>query len=423
MEKKRYYFILALGVFLFTSVNTYADGRKNAYTPAGIHLGAFLLHPIMTFANEYDSNIFQRDRRIGETASYIAHFMPGFTIDSEWNQHALYFSLNTDLAIYSTQPEFNDYNDVFISLGGYFDILKNSVFDARFGYDKLHQQRGSPDQSLSNEQVFFDIKSLNLLYNHKFNRLALEPSFDFVRYDYQDTPTVLGTGLQQSTRDRWEFTTSIQMGYEIQPGYQAFSRFIWKEIDYDTAVSSSFSTTRILRDSTGFNFLVGMDFNLTHLLIGDISVGYLYRKYENINFATISGPNGFINLIWNPTPLAEIVFNYSHDIGETTQRGVAGILIDSASINITHELLRNVILILGGEYTHNEYIGFNANTPIAANRTNRIDNIFGVNTGVRYLLNRNFSMELSYEYESRDVNYILQDYDAHSVMLSITGQI
>lgn len=433
MKKLGFFFASTLGFCLCSPAFSYEsqddsemdkERQLSAYDAQGIHLGSFLLLPTMALDNEYDSNIFKRDSQIGENASYIAHFKPGFAINSDWSRHALNFSLDTDLALYSNQGDANNYNDVIVKLGGRFDILKDSVFGAKFMFGKLHEDRGSPDQRGGSVPTLYNTNTLNLDYLHKFNRVSLEPAFQFVRYDYQNTPTTLGVDLQQSTRNRWEFTTSIRAGYEIQPEYEAYTEFIWKEVSYDNPVTSGFSSTGgFERSSTGYNALVGMEFYLTDLLIGEMSVGYLYRDYEDTSLQTISDANGFINLTWRPTPLTSVLFSFSRDIDETTQNGVSGVIHNSPSINITHELLRNVILDVGGSYSYNQYIGFNPTNAIEANRTDRLENVYGANVGVKYLINRYCNMGLSYEYESRDVNYILSDYDVHHVMLNLMVQI
>lgn len=433
MKQLSYFFASTLSLCLCSPAYSYdpeddaemsEERQLGAYAAQGIHIGSFLFLPTMALDNEYDSNIFKRDSQIGENASYIAHFKPGFDITSDWNRHALNFSLGTDLAVYSNQGDANNYNDVTVGLGGQFDVLKDSVFNADFSFGKLHEDRGSPDQRGGARPTLYNTNTLNLDYIHKFNRVSLKPAFQFVRYDYQNTPTTLGTDLQQNTRSRWEFTTSIRAGYEIRPEYEAFAEFIWKEISYDNPVTSGFSTTGgFLRDSTGYNALVGMAFDLTDLLTGEMSVGYLYRDYEDASLEKISDANGFIHLTWRPTPLTSVILGFDRDIDETTQSGVSGVIHNSPNINITHELLRNVIFNVGGSYSYNQYIGYNPNNPILAHRTERLEDVYGADVGVKYLVNRYFNMSLTYEYESRDVNYILSDYKVHHVMFNLMAQI
>ncbi|MCK5872979.1 MAG: outer membrane beta-barrel protein [Methylococcales bacterium] len=423
--------LIGLNFFLYQPVNAAKnkfdieqseERQLSSFDAKGIHLGSFFLYPVMKLDNEYNSNIFRRDSKIGEVDSYIAHFRPGFTLISDWGRHALNLTFNTDLAVYSAQSEEN-YEDVSLDLNGRLDVLRDSTLNASFSYDKLHEGRGSPDQLGGRTPTLFDNKSVVLNYKHKFNRVSLRPAFQFSRIDYDNTPTTSTTGdLKQKTRSRWEFTPSMRIGYEMSSGYEAFTEFLWRDISYDNAVVSGASTNVFLRDSYGYNILAGMAFDLTSLITGDISIGYFYRNYEDTRLPTISGINGFINLSWHPTPLTHVLFSFSRDIEETTQAGVSGRVATSPSINVAHELLRNVVLNIGASYQYNEYNGFDVNNANIANRTDRLEDVFGANLGVKYFLNRNINMELAYKYDSRDVNYTLSDYEVHQVMFNISVQ-
>ena len=65
------------------------DRQSAEYVQQGIHVGGFTLFPKLEINNEYDSNIYRRDRRLDTVDSYVAHFMPGFAARSNWNRHAL----------------------------------------------------------------------------------------------------------------------------------------------------------------------------------------------------------------------------------------------------------------------------------------------------------------------------------------------
>lgn len=432
MKKFSYFIISVLSAGFCTAANAY-DSKDDAevskerqlgsYAAKGIHVGSFTLTPHMAVGNEYDSNIYRRDEQLGETDSYVAHFQPGFEFVSDWSRHALYLTFASDFTEYATQSEQNNYEDVFVNLGGRLDVMRDSFLEANFNFNNLHEDRGSPDQTLGIAPTFYDSKIFDIAYKHKFNRLSVNPAFQFARYDYKDTPTSTGLSLRMSTRSHWEYSPSIKIGYEIQPEYEAYVKFIWREVAYDTTVLTNGVGTAFERDSQGYNALAGMAFDLTDLITGDLSVGYLHRSYTDSRFPSISGVNGFINIKWRPTPLTTLLFNFSRDINETTQEGVAGIFASSTRINIQHELLRNVILSAGGNYTYNEYNGFNPNNTVLANRTNRLEDIYGGNVGVKYLLNRHFQLALNYSYNNRDANYIRSDYEVHQIMFTITGQI
>jgi len=422
-------FILAISVcssaFAYETRETAGvknERQTNAYEAKGIRAGSFDFHPLMSFGNEYDSNIFKRNTA-NEVGSYVAHFQPGFMLNSDWNRHAFNAAVKTDITIYSSQPDNNNYQDVFFTLGGRLDVLKDSTFESNYAFNSMHEDRGSADQRGGVTPTFYNVNTLDFAYKHKFNRVSLKPEFVVSRYDYQDTARLGGGDIQNHTRNRWEYRPSMRLGYEIRPGYEAFLKFNWLTVDYNEDVIVGVSTDSFDRNSDGYNILAGMEFDLTDVITGDFSIGYLTRDYADAELRSISGVNGFLNLLWQPTPLTSVLFNFTRDIGETTQRGVSGMVITSPSLTLTHELLRNVILSFGTSYSHNKYVGFDANNPILADRTSRIEHVVTANSGVKYLLNRYFALEFTYKYDTREANYTGVDYDVHQVMFNIVGQI
>ncbi len=397
------------------------ESQRSEYTQQGIHTGSFVVLPKMDMTNQYDSNIYKRDRKQGANAeidSYVAHFRPGVDVRSNWNRHALNLNFDSDITQYATQGSQNNYEDLRTRLDGRLDVVRDSHLDGGFAYNSLHEDRGSPDQINGKGPTFYDTKVIDAFYTHKLNRVSVNGGGNATRYDYQDVLTSLNnTPLLMSTRSHWEYAPSIRLGYEIQPEYEAFVKFIYKQADYDTLTLSNGAGTAYNRNSTGYNALGGLAFDLTDLITGDMSVGYLQRSYTDARLKSISGINGFVNLKWRPTSLTTVNGKFSHDILETTQEGVAGILASSINIGAEHELMRNVILSGGGSFSNYDYQGF-----IAPNLTNRNDKVYGGTVAAKYLLNRNLSTDLSYNYQSRDVNYLFSNYEVHQVMLNLRGQ-
>jgi hypothetical protein len=406
---------------------------KNAqYYQQGIHAGAFTILPTLDFNNEYNSNVFKKDTKNSNGApvaqslrpdSYIAHFKPGLQARSNWNRHALNLKFDTDLAQYATLPSQNNYNDLKTQVNGRLDVVRDSHLDGAFAYNSVHEDRGSPDQISGIGPTLYNTKVMDTSYTHKLNRVSVNAGLNATRYDYQDLATsVQGTPLLMSTRNHWEYLPTIRLGYEIQPAYEAFAKFVYKDASYDGLVLSNGAGTAYNRNSTGYNALGGIAFQLTDLVTADASVGYLQRTYEDSRLSKISGVNGFVNLKWRPTMLTTVNGRVSRDINETTQQSVSGILATGVALDVEHELMRNVFLMAGADYTNNDYDGYvQNNTPGAINQKNRIDNLYGANVGAKYLLNTYLSTDLSYTYQNRDVNYLGNNYEVNQVMLNLRG--
>ena len=397
------------------------ERESAAYAQQGIHAGAFTVLPKLDFTNEYNSNIYYRDKTLPITDSYVAHFKPGVVVNSNWNRHALNLNFDTDLAQYATQGDQNNYNDLRTRLDGRLDVTRDGHFDGGFAYNSIHEGRGSPDQIAGKGPTFYDTKIIDAFYTQKFNRMSVKAGVDTIRYDYDNVSTALNTILLMNTRDHWEYMPSIRLGYEIQSEYEAFVKFSYKQADYDTLVLSNGAGAAYNRNSTGYNALGGLAFDLTDLITGDMSVGYVQRTYTDTRLSEVSGVNGFVNLKWRPTALTTVIGKVSRDINETTQVGVSGVMSTGVNLGVEHELMRNVILNAGGNFSNLDYQGFVPST-IVVNNTNRNDKIYGATVGAKYLLNRYLSTSLAYTYANRDTNYLSSNYEVNQVMLNFRGQ-
>ena len=419
--------ISSTGSALATERSDY-DLQSAQYYQQGIHAGAFTILPKLDFNNEYNSNVFKKDKSVAQSKrpdSYIAHFKPGLEARSNWNRHALNLKFDTDLAQYATLPNQNNYNDLKTIVFGRLDVVRDSHLDGAFAYNSVHENRGSPDQESGIGPTFYNTKVIDTSYTHKLNRVSVNAGLNAIRYDYQDVATLVPgatvqTPLLMSTRNHWEYSPSIRLGYEIQPAYEAFVKFVYKDASYDGPVLSNGAGTPYNRNSTGYNALGGMAFQLTDLVTADASVGYLQRTYQpDSGLSKISGVNGFINLKWRPTMLTTVNGRFSRDINETTQQAVSGVLATGVALDVEHELMRNVFLMAGADYVNNDYQGYN--TQVTTNQYNRTDNLYGANVGAKYLLNTYLSTDLSYTYQNRDVNYVGNNYEVNQVMLNLRG--
>jgi len=412
----------------------FAERQIEAYAQKGIRAGSFMLLPKFENTNEYNSNIYYRDTNVapgqksGVVSSYVAHFRPGVDIRSDWNRHAFNLNFDSDITEYARYTDQNNYQDLKTNMDGRLDITRDANLSGGFGYNSLHEQRGSPDQVNGVGPTFYDTKVMRGFYNQKFNRVSLKAGLDSSRFDYENVQSSTGSVLQMTSRNHWEYAPSMRVGYEIQPEYEAFVKFVYKQMDYDGLVYANGvydpldpSKGAYNRNSTGYNALGGLAFDLTDLITGDMSVGYLERNYQDGRLQSISGINGFLNLKWRPTALTTVTSRISRDINETTQNGVSGVYATGIALGVEHELKRNILLKLSGNYSYNDYKGYdpNASSIYAMNRT---DNVYGGLASAKYLLNRNLSADLSYAYQTRDTNYVYSNYDVHQVMLNLKGQ-
>lgn len=393
------------------------------YVQKGIRSHSFLVLPSFDFSEEYSSNVFYQDDHASKVATdFVSHFKPGVAVKSDWNRHALNLTFDSDITEYSQHANQANYQDLKSKVDGRVDLARSSHLDGSFAYNSLHEGRGSVDQVGGIGPTRYDNKIIDGSFSHKFNRVTLKTGVDTMRYDYENVLTSTGLTLNMASRNHWEYAPSIRVGYEIQPEYEAFVKFISKQVDYDGNVLSGGSGTAFNRNSNGYNALGGLAFDLTDLITGDMSVGYLERHYDDARLSSLSGINGFFNLKWRPTTLTTVTGRVSHDINETTQAYVSGVKATAINLGLEHEFMRNVLFKAGGNYSHLDYKGYDHTSGITQNLKDRVDNMYGGNVGVKYLLNRYLNTDLTYTYQNRDANYYNSNYNVHQVMLSVRGQ-
>ena len=90
----------------------------------------------------------------------------------------------------------------------------------------------------------------------------------------------------------------------------------------------------------------------------------------------------------------------------------AAILQNSVGVDVTHELRRNVLLNANAGYIRDDFEG-----------VSRTDNIFNAGVGASYLINRNFSLNATYEFTTRNSDADGDEFTRNIVLLGITAKL
>ncbi|MFL5338213.1 MAG: outer membrane beta-barrel protein, partial [Geminicoccaceae bacterium] len=161
---------------------------------------------------------------------------------------------------------------------------------------------------------------------------------------------------------------------------------------------------------------IGSEVDITSILFGEVSVGYTWRHYDSSQLNDANGWGADSKLTWNVTPLTSVVLNASTGIDETTVifEGDAATanLQNTVVLDVTHELLRNVLLNANVGYARDDFEG-----------TGRTDNIYSAGTGVSYLLNRNLSLDARYRFTKRDSDDKAIEFNRNIVLVGVTAKL
>lgn len=382
---------------------TVQERPRPDFDPIGIRAGSFFLFPSIGLAGVYDDNVFAEKDEESDFATVVT---PLLRLRSNFSRHSLNLDVGAETAFYAKEDD-NNYQDVFARGGGQLEITRDNLLNASFDLSRLHEDRDSPDDSGQDEITKYYSQKAGLSYRRNFNRLFAIVGSELLRFDYQDTDDE-----NNDDRDRNQLLGRARLGYEIGPRLAAFVQGTADARRYDeTPDDGGFD-----RDSEGYGARVGATVDITSILFGEVSAGYTYRNYDDEELDSVDGLGLGGSITWNVTPLTSIIFEALGEIQETTVAAgadrAAGNFQKTAGVDLTHELLRNVLLNANAAYIRDDFEGID-----------RTDDSVLLGGGVSYLLNRNLSLDATYSFRNRFSDESDEEYTRNIIMLGLTAKL
>jgi hypothetical protein len=99
------------------------------------------------------------------------------------------------------------------------------------------------------------------------------------------------------------------------------------------------------RSSDGLGVKAGSTFEITRTLTGEASAGLQTRRYDDPRLRELRGPLLDAALIWSMTPLTTVRLRAQTTVEETTLPFSSGALTQRATVEVQHDLRRNLSLI------------------------------------------------------------------------------
>jgi hypothetical protein len=381
---------------------------KPELDPLGVRAGGFLIFPNVELGTTYDDNVFATENN--KQGDFRFQILPTVAVESDFNRHLLRFSAGADVGRYVDNTSEN-YIDYFFTGSGRYDITGDASVSTDVAYRKLHEDRGDPDSAIgAAEPIEFSRSSADLTYQQRFNRVTGRVGVGVGREDYDDVPSVIGVTLDQDDRDRWSYTATGQVGYDLYPGYQPFLRFNYTRTEYDEGT--------VKANSDNYEAVVGTSLDLTNLLTGEIFVGYLARNYDEDAFDDFSGVSYGLALDYSITQLTTLNGKISRAVEDGFSNNPNPRDRTTFRVGVDHELLRNLILSAKAEYQRDDYLNSDPLTGLT-----REDDFYLLQAGATYKFNRNLYLSGTYSYSTRDTNRQFGDYDRNLFMLRVGAQL
>jgi hypothetical protein len=383
------------------------ERAKPEYEALGIASGAFTIFPKVQVDAEYNDNIFASGT--DEQDDVVFRIQPEVSIESDWSRHALQAFANS---VISKHVDFDseDTTDWTVGANGRLDVVRGSSISAGAQYGHLTEPRTSTNTAQSSvSPIEYDQASAYLSAVRAKGRIRASARADVNSFDYEDGRTTAGNLIDQSARDRTAFSLAGRVDYAISPATAVFGQITGNERDYDSAGT----ITTPARDSSGYEALVGVNFELGAVSRGEIAAGYISQSFDDAAYSDIDGFGGRAQIEWFPTELTTITASASRTIQDAGIIGSAGYLSSQVGGKIDHELMRNVIVSGQLNYSEDAY-----------NAVDRDDQRVTTSLAATYLINRYYGVTTTVSYldQSSDGALAGPSYDVTRLFVSLVGQ-
>ncbi|MBI3419543.1 MAG: outer membrane beta-barrel protein [Proteobacteria bacterium] len=383
-----------------------AQRPRPDFDPTPIDISSFQFFPSMTVAGYYDSNIYSTNT--GAKDDVVWKVDPAFALVSNWGQHAVAITGLADINRY-TNNNAEDFDDGVLQAEGRYDIAQQTWLDGALGYQRITEPRSSPNAlGSAAAPTNYNLMTADVDAYRGVGQLKAKALYGFRYYDYESVSLVGGGSALQNARNRAYNRGGAEVSYDYTENFKPFVRGNYETRDYQTSAQ---------RSSNGYTVDVGATMDFGGITTGEAYVGYLNRDYYNFANNTVDAVDFGGRLLWNVTELTSVEGEASRSIEETTVGGVnnpaaaTAILDTGASVTVTHELRRNVILEANAMYENRNY-----------QSSTREDNVYGIGGGSRYFISRNFFADLTYDFTSQTSNSPGSGYDRHIVLVRLGSQ-
>jgi hypothetical protein len=381
------------------------DRPRPDYSAKGLPLGGFRLYPTLYLGAGETDNVYATETNTSSDSFWQVN--PSVALRSDWGRDSLAVYGGSQTTLYDKFSTENITNwDV--GSAGRLDIWNDSDLRANVYYDALHEPRTSPNEpgdvakptayALFHSDAAFDIKP---------DRFGITVGGAVDDYNYQNTPLVGGGELDNAGRDEDIYTGYGRASYDFSPGYSAFLGVSYE----DRSFLNHAALGGLDRDSTGYHVDLGSQFFISHLVQGQVFVGYLSQTFKS-PFSNINAVDYGANINWYASPLLTVHLGASRTIDDTTLFGASASDDQTAYVSADYELLRNVIIQGQVGYMDQKFIGIS-----------RDDKIPVGNLQATWLINHNVSLVGQYQYNHRNSDAAFSDYTQNTFTLGVNLQL
>lgn len=362
----------------FTAVR---ERQTPGYEAAGVAVGNFTLSPSVNATAQYTDNIYAaKDDKVGDV---FARIEPSATLQSNWSQRSLSVSANGRLDRYADHKS-EDVSSIDLSAYGVQEFGDSTRLRVIGRYVNDRESREAQTAfALTERPVNFQTLSGAVGGSQRFAQFLVNGEAAYTRYDFRDARLRDGTPLDEDFRDQDTFRLRARAEIAQSPSLAYFVEASRVGTTYDARNPTSGAS----RGSTTYQVLGGSRFELPFGARGEIGLGYVNGTFKGAQYGNFSGLAVSSRVLLFPTDLTTVTIAARRSVNDAGTINSTGYISTTGSIQVDHELLRNVVLGASLQYERDTFNG-----------VDRRDGRFGAAASVEYRLNRALSLRADYDF-------------------------
>jgi hypothetical protein len=391
--------------------------EENPYEPLGLRLGSTQFFPYLDTAFGHDDNPNRLPADYQPKPSVFFLGGGGVTAKSDWSRHSLEGELRGGYSTYFSNPDANR-PEASGRLAGRFDISRDTALETRGGLSLSTMRPGAPGvaplgggavavATMTNRPAMLDIGT-QIGPTQRLSRFEVSARGTYDRVWWQDAYFSDGTVSNLARSSYNDFGGLLRLAYEASPAFRPFIEATGDRRVHDEPTDLN----GFYRDSTGYTLRGGAAVEVTALVKGEIAGGYGQRDYADPRLPKLRGPVIDATLIYTPSALTTVTLRGSTSMNETTVSYASGMLTQSIVATLSHDLLRNLNVILTADYFTNTYQGSNVR-----------ERGGGAGVQLEYKITRSVSLRGGFMRQTLDSTYSSADYTANVYTIGLRFQL
>jgi hypothetical protein len=169
------------------------------------------------------------------------------------------------------------------------------------------------------------------------------------------------------------------------------------------------------RTSHGYHVDAGLDVQISHLVRGEVFIGYLEQHFNQSvakPLPNVAGLDFGAQLDWYVDQRVTLHISGSRQLSDVVLAGTSVADTKGATVSADYEFRPNIILQARASYSESRFIG-----------STRTDVYPGAGIGVKYLVNNYVSANLNYNYSQRAASVAASKYQDNTISLGLSFHI